>query len=84
MITEKDYRPYFYKLNIGKKIIYETKGIWEVQNDFMGGPFINYVLKDKKSGEWVVVEGFAFAPSISKREYMFELNSILSTISINN
>ena len=84
MITEKDYRPYFYKLNIGKKIIYETKGVWEVQNDFMGGPFINYVLKDKKSGEWVVVEGFAFAPSISKREYMFELNSILSTISINN
>ena len=84
MITEKDYRPYFYKLNMGGKIIYETKGMWEVKNDFMGGPFINYILKDKKSNEWVIVEGFAFAPSVSKRDYMFELNSILSTISINN
>ncbi len=84
MITEKDYRPYFYKLNLGGKIIFETKGMWEVKNDFMGGPFINYILKDKKSNEWIIVEGFAFAPSVSKRDYMFELNSILSTISINN
>lgn len=84
MITEKDYRPYFYKLNMGGKIIFVTKGMWEVKNDFMGGPFINYILKDKKSNEWVIVEGFAFAPSVSKRDYMFELNSILSTISINN
>ena len=66
------------------KTIFQTKGLWEVKNDFMGGPFINNILKDKQSGEWVVVEGFAFAPSVSKREYMFELNSILSTISINN
>jgi len=50
----------------------------------MGGPFINNILKDKKSNEWVVVEGFAFAPSVSKRDYMFELNSILSTISVRN
>ena len=84
MITEKDYMPYFYKLNMGGKIIFETKGMWEVKNDFMGGPFINYILKDKKSNEWVIVEGFAFAPSVSKRDYMFELNSILSTVSINN
>ena len=84
MITEQDYRPYFYKLKSDKKITFQTKGIWEVKNDFMGGPFVNYILKDERSSEWVVVEGFAFAPSVSKRDYMFELNSILSTISINN
>ena len=84
MITEQDYKPYFYKLNMDKKTIFQTKGIWEVKNDFMGGPFINYLLKDNKTNEWIIVEGFAFAPSVSKREYMFELNTILSTISINN
>ena len=84
MITEMDYKPYFYKISVDNKTIFQTKGLWEVKNDFMGGPFINNILKDKQSGEWVVVEGFAFAPSVSKREYMFELNSILSTISINN
>lgn len=84
MITEQDYKPYFYKLNIDKKDVFETKGIWEVKNDFMGGPFVNYLLKDEKAKQWIVVEGFAFAPSVSKREFMFELNSILSTISIKN
>ena len=84
MITEKDYKPYFYKLKVEEKVIFETKGIWEVKNDFMGGPFVNRIFKDKKTNEWIVLEGFTFAPSISKREYMFELNSILSTMSINN
>ena len=84
MITEKDYKPYFYKLKVEEKVIFETKGIWEVKNDFMGGPFVNRIFKDKKKNEWIVLEGFTFAPSISKREYMFELNSILSTMSINN
>ena len=70
--------------NIDKNNVFETKGIWEVKNDFMGGPFVNYLLKDEKSNQWIVVEGFAFAPSVSKREFMFELNSILSTISIKN
>ena len=84
MTTDNDYKPYFYKQNINKNIIFQTKGIWEVKNDFMAGPFLNYLLKDNKTNEWVVIEGFAFAPSVSKREYMFELSSILSTISLNN
>ena len=84
MTTDRDYKPYFYKLKMDKKIIFQTKGIWEVKDDFMAGPFVNYLFKDNKTYEWVVVEGFVFAPSVSKREYMFELNSILSTISLNN
>ena len=83
MTTDKEYKPYFYRQNIDKNIIFQTKGVWEVKNDFMAGPFINYLFKDNKTNEWVVIEGFAFAPSVSKREYMFELSSILSTISLN-
>ena len=53
-------------------------------NDFMAGPFVNYTLYDEKSKKWVVVEGFAFAPSISKRDYMFELNTIITTLKTKN
>jgi hypothetical protein len=38
------------------------------------------MVKDTLKKQWLVVEGFAFAPSESKREYMFELNTILSTL----
>ena len=80
MITEKAYQPYFYKTTLAEKKAYLTKGMWEVKRDFMAGPFVNYMVEDTINKEWVVVEGFAFAPSVSKRDYMFELNSILSTL----
>jgi hypothetical protein len=83
MITEKAYLPYFYKTKLNKKEALLTKGTWEVQNDFMAGPFVNYMVKDIPKQRWMVVEGFTFAPSTSKRDYMFELNSILSTLKIN-
>tara|TARA_B100001109_G_scaffold243802_1_gene229942 strand:+ start:65 stop:1036 length:972 start_codon:yes stop_codon:yes gene_type:complete len=82
LITEKAYRPYFYKTSLAGNKGYLTKGTWEVANDFMAGPFINYTLYNKKSKKWIVIEGFAFAPSISKRDYMFELNTIITTLKI--
>jgi hypothetical protein len=63
------------------KEVYLTKGMWEVKKDFMAGPFVNYMLKDELNKKWIVVEGFAFAPSARKRDYMFELNTIISTFS---
>lgn len=82
MITEKAYLPYFYKTTLAGRKAYLTKGMWEVKRDFMAGPFVNYIVEDTINKGWVVVEGFAFAPSVSKRDYMFELNSILSTLSL--
>ena len=58
--------------------------MWEVKRDYMAGPFVNYMVEDTLNKRWLVVEGFAFAPSVSKRDYMFELNSILSSLEIND
>lgn len=80
MITERAYLPYFYKTRLDNKEALLTKGTWEVYNDFMAGPFVNYMVKDESLKRWIVIEGFAFAPSKSKRDYMFELNAILSTL----
>jgi hypothetical protein len=80
MITEKAYRPYFYRTKIFDKRTYLTKGMWEVKNDFMAGPFINYMILDSIKKKWLVIEGFCFAPSIKKRDLMFELNTILRSV----
>ena len=61
---------------------YLTKGTWEVKNDYMAGPFVNYMVKDTLNKRWMVVEGFAFAPSMSKRDYMFELNTIIGSLKV--
>jgi len=82
MITEKAYKPFFYKSKKETKTLYITKGTWEVYNDFMAGPFINFFIEDINNKRWIVIEGFTFAPSTKKRDYMFELETILNTIKL--
>ncbi|HMC00949.1 MAG TPA: DUF4837 family protein [Flavobacteriaceae bacterium] len=82
LITEQAYAPFQFETIIDNKPTIETKGNWEVHNAFMAGPFINYVIEDKTNNRLVVIEGFAFAPSVEKREYMFELEAIIKSIEI--
>lgn len=82
MITEQAYAPYVFDANINGYEAIETKGMWEVKNFFMAGPFINYIVKDPLNDRTLVLEGFTFAPSTDKRDYMFQLESILKTLKI--
>ncbi|PQJ80375.1 DUF4837 family protein [Polaribacter porphyrae] len=82
MITEKAYTPFTFDAIIDGKKAYETRGKWEVKNDFMAGPFLNYTILDKKNNRIVVVEGFTYAPSVNKRAFLFELEAIAKSIKI--
>lgn len=83
MITEKAYTPFTVETMLDGKKAYETRGKWEVQNDFMAGPFLNYTVVDKKNNRLIVVEGFTYAPSVSKRAFLFELEAIAKSLKIN-
>ncbi len=78
-ITEDAYAPYLFKTEIDNHFAYETKGTWEVKDAWMGGPFINYAIRDEKNGRYLILEGFTYAPSAAKRDLQFELESILTT-----
>ncbi|NQZ43251.1 MAG: DUF4837 family protein [Flavobacteriaceae bacterium] len=80
MMTEKAFSPYVFPAEIGEKKGAEAKGIWEINGYPMAGPFLTYIINDKANQRKMVIEGFAFAPSTAKREYMFELESILRTV----
>lgn len=80
MVTEDSYAPYLFHININGKEAYETKGTWELKNDFMSGPFINYSIIDRVNRRVVVLEGFCYDPSKEKRDLMFELEAIMKSI----
>lgn len=79
-ITEEAYAPYIFKTKINNRFAYETKGIWEVKTQFMGGPFINYAVRDSINNRYVILEGFVYAPATSKRDLQFELEAILRSV----
>ncbi len=80
MVTEDSYAPYLFHINIKGKEAYETKGTWELKNDFMSGPFINYNIIDRANKRILVLEGFCYDPSKEKRDLMFELEAIIKSI----
>lgn len=77
MITEMAFSPHLFETTINQKFAYETRGTWEVYNFFMAGPFVNFMIKDSVNNRLLVMEGFTFAPSIDKRNYQFELETII-------
>jgi Domain of unknown function (DUF4837) len=80
--TDNSLMPYLSKTIIDNNIAFETKGLWQMNNDFMSGPFINYNILDKKHNRILVLEGFCYAPSKEKRDFMFELESIIKSVNI--
>ena len=80
LVTEKQVRPIVKKVNVGGREALESRGLWYVENDYMGGPFVSYTFKDEDTGRLLVIEGFSYTPSAKKRDFVFELESILKTV----
>jgi len=56
------------------------RGLWNMKNDFMGGPFISLSTYDEANQRIITIEGDIFAPKFGKREYLRELESILFSL----
>ncbi len=82
MQTEHDF-PISYNKYI-KDSIYtvEMKGLWHLQNDFMGGAFLSIASLDQKRNRIVVVEGWLYAPNQKKRTYMRQIESVVRSYKI--
>lgn len=82
MITGEAYAPYLSAVNLDGKDAFETKGTWELKNDFMAGPFINYAIIDPVYNRILVIEGFCYSPSNQERDLMFDLEAIIKSVKI--
>jgi len=55
----------------------ELKGLWDVQGDFMGGPFVSHTFFTPDKSELVCIDGYVYAPKYDKRHYMRQVESLL-------
>lgn len=62
------------------KVLMEVRGLWDMRNDAMGGPFVSYVQTDYDNNRLLVTEGFVFAPKEKKRALIRELEAMLQTM----
>ncbi len=64
------------------KFVYEVRGLWVMEHDAMGGPFVSYSTLDAETNQVVVVEGFIYAPQEKKRPLIRELEACLQTLKL--
>ena len=72
------------KGSVGRRIVKEKDGerscfvgLWEMEGDMMGGPFVAHALADTARKRVVVVEGFVYAPEQRKRNLIRRMEAVL-------
>jgi hypothetical protein len=55
----------------------ETRGLWKVEGDFMGGPFVNITFLDEKNKRVICMDSYVYYPNHDKRELLRELEAIM-------
>lgn len=59
----------------------ELRGLWDVENDFMGGPFVSYTTLDEDSGKLITLDCYVYSPKYGKRNYLRPLEHLVYCIS---
>ncbi len=70
------------KINFNELYAVKTQGLWKMQGDFMGGPFINYSILDANRKRVVTIDGFLYAPTDNKRDLLRQIDAILLSTNI--
>lgn len=69
-------------INVKNEYAFEARGLWEMEGDMMGGPFVSHSRVDRPNGRVVVVEAFIFSPKGLKRDLMRRMEAALYTLSL--
>lgn len=60
----------------------QIRGLWKLENAFMGGSFVSLTTVDDARKRIITVEGFVYAPRKEKRNYLRQLEGILYTLQV--
>ena len=70
------------EFSIKGEYAFEARGLWYMENDMMGGPFVSHARVDRPNGRVIVVEAFDYAPKDKKRDMMRQLEAALYTLNL--
>lgn len=65
------------RLKINGREWYEIRGFWDVENDYMGGPFISYSTLDTATNRVIVMDNYLYSPKKPKRNFYRQLENLI-------
>jgi len=82
MTIAKLFEPIAYDLKNNNMDVLELRGLWDLENGFMGGPFVSHSVYDAKRGRIVTVDGYVYHPNLKKRVKMRQLEAIIYSMEL--
>jgi hypothetical protein len=82
MTTEMLIPPSIANTEISGMYALETRGLWRMEGDFMGGPFLSYSIYDEKNDRILTVEALLYGPQAKKRNIVLEMEAMLKSIKL--
>lgn len=80
MTTSEVFPPAFSMFRLEGRLWCELRGFWDVEGDFMGGPFVSYTTVDTASNRVVTIDGFVYSPKHHKRNLLRGVEHLLYTV----
>ena len=65
---------------INGRDVLEVRGLWEMRNGALGGPFVSISRVDTAAQRVIVGEGFVYSPSTDKRDLVRQMEATLRTL----
>ncbi|MFR9503351.1 MAG: DUF4837 family protein [Rikenellaceae bacterium] len=73
--------PQIYRtIRIDGRLWIEMRGLWDVVNDFMGGPYVSYSTIDEQSNTVFTIDCYVYSPKYGKRNYLHTLEHLVYNV----
>ena len=82
MSTELMIPPSIENTEISGMFAIETRGLWRMNGDFMGGPFLSYTIYDEKNDRILTIESLLYGPTAKKRNVVLEMEAMMRSIKL--
>ena len=82
MATSTAFDPVYKKMEVDGMFRTELRGLWEMTNDMMGGPFVSQAFVNPDTRNVIVVDVFIYAPEANKRNLLRNMEASFYTIRI--
>lgn len=80
MTTSPVFPPLYRMVKIEDRLWAELRGFWDVENDFMGGPFVSYSTLDKARNQVITIDCYIYSPKLDKRNFMRDVEHLVYLI----
>jgi len=80
MITSDVIPPKVERTTFKEQFAVKIRGLWELENGFLGGPYMSYTFVNENNGKLYTLDSYVYAPGQDKRDKLLQMEAIMKSL----